>query len=223
MPANERERAVGPDEIDERSFEARVRAEFGYLISEFGFALTKVFDQGREDHAVFKSSTTEVWVLHEHFGLVTVHVGWPLGAGRMARHGLRVIVRDACPEHEASLPDKYTGVAQTLAVHARLLRVAAADLLSGDFSRHDRLNRLGAEAQRRRDKAEFGTSSGETPRFTERPTLPALFADAENEGVRDARVVQAYWDYAYSLAQIGAFLEVDEGTVQAALDRWFGL
>jgi hypothetical protein len=214
---------VGGGETDERSFEARVLAEFGYLISEFGFELTEVFDRGREDHAIFKSSTTEVCIFHAHFGLVTVHVSWPLGAGRMARHGLHLIVRDACPEHEASLPDEYTGEEVTLAVHARLLRIAAADLLVGDFSRHDRLNRVGAEEQRRRHQAEFGTSTGETPRFTERPTLPALFADAHNAGIQKARVVQAFWDYEYTLAQIGRFLEVDETTVQAALDSWFGL
>ena len=109
---------------------------------------------------------------------------------------------------------------ETLAVHAELLRRHAADLLRGKRTRVPRLRRRRAEEVRRDNKERFGTSTGETPRFSGRPPLEELFADVSNDGMKIPRAYQAYWDYAYSLAEIGRFLDVGEEEVQAMLDDW---
>ena len=41
-----------------------------------------------------------------------------------------------------------------------------------------------------------------------------------NEGLVTPRVYQAYWDYAYSLAEVGRFLDLGEEEVQAMLNEW---
>ena len=88
------------------------------------------------------------------------------------------------------------------------------------MSRVPRLRRLRAAETRRENKETFGTSTGETPRFTGRPTLEELFGDVTNEGLVTPRIYQAFWDYAYSLAEIGRFLDLVEEEVQAMLDNW---
>jgi hypothetical protein len=216
---------------DGSSFRNQVLRDFGYLISEYGFELMKVHENEREAGATIVSSTSEVFVLDTHLCALTVLVrrlrrpngsSWP--------HGLLFLVRDSCPEEEAILlaadaliaahrPFRDWGY-KSYEVHAKLLRRAGADMLAGDFSRERRLKRLAAEEQRRRNKATFGTSTGETPRFAETPTLEALFADAANDPPSEARVYQAVWDYNYTLPQISAFLGVDEATVQRMLDVW---
>ena len=45
-------------------------------------------------------------------------------------------------------------------------------------------------------------------RFTGRPTLEEFFADVTNEGLVTTKAYQAYWGYAYSLAEIGRFLDL---------------
>ena len=83
------------------------------------------------------------------------------------------------------------------------LRRHAADLLRGERTRVPRLRRLRAAETRRENKESFGTSTGETPRFSGRPTLEELFADVTNEGLMTPRAYHAVWDYDYPLAKIG--------------------
>ena len=83
-----------------------------------------------------------------------------------------------------------------------------------------RLRRLQAAETRPENKKTFGTSTGETPRFTDRPNLKELFADVTNEGLVTPKAYQAYWDYAYLLAEIGRYLDLGEEEVQAMLDDW---
>ena len=66
----------------------------------------------------------------------------------------------------------------------------------------------------------FGTSTGDTPRFTRRPTLEELFADAKNDGMVQARAYQAYWDYDYNIITIAAYLATSEDDVKGMLAAW---
>ena len=133
-------------------------------------------------------------------------------------HGLVDVVQDRAPEEAARLLAEVASLEEALAVHAELLRRHAGDLLRGERTRVPRLRRLRAAETRYENKETFGTSTGETPRFAGRPTLDELFADVTNEGLVTPRAYQAYWDYAYSLAEIGRFLDLDEEETLAMLD-----
>lgn len=136
------------------------------------------------------------------------------------------LLRDAHPEDEAqlvTLVQENAGLRKVLAAFAASLRRSGSDLLEGDYSRAKRLKRLRAEHERRANQEDWGTSTGETPRFSTRPTLEQLFADATNDGIRAARCYQAVWDYRFSLAELATFLTTDEGEVQRLLDQWEGI
>ena len=201
-----------------------IEAAFGFLIEEFGFELTDSHVGRRESSATFCSPLVRVSVHVDHLPL-GIHVGVGLFEKKGQRtmvdeHGLVMLVRDRAPEEAARLLGEVESLERTLAVHAEFLRRHAADLLRGERTRVPRLRRLRAAETRRENKETFGTSTGETPRFTGRPTLEELFADVTNAGLVTPRVYQAFWDYDYSLAEIGRFLDLDDEDVQAMLDDW---
>ncbi|MEQ8273373.1 MAG: hypothetical protein RMA76_08495 [Deltaproteobacteria bacterium] len=106
-----------------------------------------------------------------------------------------------------------------VALAARTAEYADA-ILAGDFSSFDRLRRERAARVREDNQARWGTATGETPRFDERPTLEALFSDAHNDGLRTARAYQGHWDYAYALEELATFLGESVADVQRRLDDW---
>jgi hypothetical protein len=197
---------------------------FGFLIKERDFELHKAYDGERESGVVYTSPLARVSVHIDHPPLsVGVAVGLyedRATSNRVDEHALIDLVRDRAPDEAAPLRAKVTSLEQTLKLHAALLRRHAADLLAGARDRVPRLRRRRAEAVRRRNKADFGTSTGETPRFADRPTLKALFAGVTDEGLITPRAYQAHWDYGYTLDEIARFLELDEAAVQAMLDAW---
>ena len=197
---------------------------FGFLIEDLGFELVDSHVGQRESSATFCSPLVRVQIHVDHLPL-GVCVGVGLFEKRAQRtmvdeHGLLDVVRDQAPKEAARLVAEVESLEDALAVHAELLHRHAADLLRGERTRVPRLRRLRATETRRENKESFGTSTGETPRFTGRPTLEELFADVTNEGLVTPRAYQAYWDYAYSLAEIGRFLDLGEEEVQAMLDDW---
>jgi hypothetical protein len=199
----------------------RVTDAFSWL-KALGFQTTRSDDGQRESSTQFESSKVRVGVLVDHWGSVNIHIGLLRDGGVLAEnYGLCHVVMDSAPDAVESL--SAGSLTERLAAQAELLKTHAADLLSGDFSRRDRLRRIRAEQTRISRKEHFGTSTGETPRFTERPSLDELFSEADNEGIRDARCVQAYWDYDYSLSEVGTFLSESDDEVQARLDRWDGV
>jgi hypothetical protein len=197
---------------------------FGFLIEEQGFELQKAYDRQRESGVVYVSPRARVDVHIEHLPLgVSVSVGLykdRATSNRVDEHALIDLVQDRTPDEAASMRAKVESLEQTLTLHAALLRRHAADLLGGQQSRVPRLRRRRAEAVRRRNKEAFGTSTGETPRFGDRPTLEALFAGGTDEGLRTPRAYQAHWDYGYTLGAIARFLGLDQAAVQAMLDEW---
>jgi hypothetical protein len=132
---------------------------------------------------------------------------------------LLFLIRDQCPDEEARLAG-VTDLDEHLRVCADLLRRSGASVLAGDVSCTPGIRKLRAEHTRESNRARFGTSTGETPRFDSRPTLAALFAGGSNDGARVARAYQAFWDCGYPLEGIGAFLGISARDVQAMLDQW---
>jgi len=105
---------------------------------------------------------------------------------------------------------------------ANLLGDHARDLLSGDFSVCDEIEPILWADRRTERKREFGTSTGESPRFEGRPTLDELYADLgpDSRWLRVPRTYQAFWDYDYSIEEIATYLETTEAVVEALLLEW---
>ena len=111
---------------------------------------------------------------------------------------------------------------QVLQRLADLLRDHAQDLLSGDFGVCDEIDPILWADRRAQRKRDFGTSTGESPRFEGQPTLAELFADAKPDTpwLRVPRAYQAVWDYGYSIEEIAAHLEIPAAEVDALLLEW---
>jgi len=197
---------------------------FGFLTEEHGFERTDGHTGQRESHVRFMSETTRVTVHVDHLPLSisTAIALFKEGSGRRLVHefGLELVVRDRASDQADGLCGKVESFGEAVTRQAEALRRHAADLLRGERTRLPRLRQVLAAETRRWNKDEFGTSTGETPRFQERPNLEDLFADADNDGLNTARAYQAFWDYDYSLAEIAAFLEETVEQIQARLDDW---
>lgn len=211
-----------------------VRRAFSFLERDYGCVPGEPKVRQRELSLSFASEKVVVTVNHEFFGALDVWLTVRTDDRQSTKvvkketFGLYLLVRDERPEDVSLLlPERLReedgSLESCLGRHAELLARHGRDLLKGDVSRVPRLKRLRAEETRRRNKEEWGTSTGETPRFKERPSLEELFSDATNEGMKSPRAYQGFWDYDYSLTEIAAFLGIDEPDVQALLDEWDGL
>lgn len=211
-----------------RSFRQAAEAAFAFLVEEFGFRGPSVEALLREIHLL--------WI-HEAAG-VSVAVSWELGgeptlalwlrepSGRGRCFGLDVLVADALGGPVASiqldrmaLPAAGSPEARMAAL-APLFRRHAADLLRGDRGRLPRLRTLLARTVRERNRLRYGTSTGESPRFSHRPTLQELFADARDPGLRPPRATQAIHDYAYRVDELADFLACPVADVETLLAEW---
>ena len=217
------------DEVKER-LTRLVRTCFGGLETDLDFALERVDVRQRSFAARFVRGGVTVRINHEfsYSADVAVQVSPnPVKGSRGGLFGLFLLLRDAGADAEQLLPvgpaRDDEALADNLRRQAELLVRYGRDLLEGNLDRVPRLLRLQAAEARRRNKEEWGTSTGESPRFTERPTLEALFSDAVVEGLKSPRAYQAFWDWDYPLADIAEFLGTDEDGVQALLDEWDGV
>lgn len=192
---------------------ALITDAFRFLIDELGYEVVHAHDGDREVDVVFARPPRRVVVNVEVFSSISVMIHDAAHAGHAL--GLLAAVHDRCPDEVPRL-DAIDPLADQLRVRADLLRRCAGDLLAGDATRAPRLRRFQAERRRADNQARFGTATGESPRFTTRPTLAALFEIPPTE----ARAYQAVWDYGYSCAEVAAFLGVTADDVQALLDRW---
>jgi len=206
------------------SISERVLRAFNFLVTEFSFEVEDTHDGQREISVSFKCNNTEVYIFYEIYGSISVIVNRLNSDQSRDGFGLRFIVRDAHPDDETQLDaNAYVdldALPDALERQAKALRKSGADMLHGDFSRATRVKQLQVEEHRRYNIATFGTSTGETPRFSTQPTLEKLFADAAGEVLLNARCYQALWDYHYSLEEIAAYLNVTTPDVQKRLDRW---
>ena len=197
---------------------------FSFLTKELDFERTEVRSGQREGHVRFVSPTTRVTVHLDYspLQLSTAVALFKEGTERRMVHefGLELVVRDRNPGAADHLCGEVVSVGKAAASQADALRRYAADLLRGDRQRLPRLRRAQATEGRRQDKEEFGTSTGETPRFKSKPSLEELFADADDDELNTARTYQAFWDYGYTLDEIAAFLGETGQGIQARLDDW---
>jgi hypothetical protein len=212
-------------------FESTVLDAFRFLVDDLGFRHVETFDYSRERSVHFRNDTTEISV-HDEAGCRPWVVLGRLDQGRVAEsHGLFILLRLRCPEREVELeckstffgPSEYEELSRAIRVRAELVQKWALDILNGDFSVFPALRVLGAVHTREENIRDFGTSTGETPRFKHRPTLEELFADAKNDGMVQARAYQAYWDYDYNIITIAGFLGIGEDDVKGMLAAWDGL
>jgi hypothetical protein len=217
---------------------------FNFLTTEYGFEHVSTSEYGHECDLTFWNQTTEVSVDYELGG------GPSVSLGKLERtdgktvdtrlYPLRAVVAERCPEN---LPKIEWGHANgkaseqdlhdALHAYAALLKEYAGDMLGGDFGVVPALKKRTAEFRRQWNKEVFGTYSGESPRFSARPTLAELFADAKsvdptleqifgnalNQDKTGYRAYQTYWDYEYPVAEIAAFLNVDEAAVERMLEE----
>jgi hypothetical protein len=208
-----------------REIEAATRA-FAFLVDELESAPPAVSAGPRECALTWVLADASVRVFFEPFALP--HAGVRVFSAEEPRRALAdlpllLLVRDAAPAQEDVLRSLTGPPEETLPRLAGFVRRAAGDLLCGDRARLPRLLRAAADERRRRAREQFGTSTGESPRFDRRPSLAELFSDVTNEGLRAPRAYQAFWDYDYPLAAIATFLGCDEPAVQALLDVWDGV
>ncbi len=203
----------------ERAAETVV-AVFEPVAERYGLALHEVRAWEREARVAFAGGDV-VLQIHLEVGCDPyVTAGVRDGEG----FGLRQIVGDRAPELEGELvstaEETQGAMLERLAV---LTDRMAHDVLGGDCSSFPRLRRVRARQTREDNWRDFGTSTGETPRFEHRPTLEQLFADAANDGMVDARVYQAVWDYEFTIAELAEHCDSTATEIQARLDRWDGL
>jgi len=154
----------------------------------------------------------------------------PGGEGRIYRTcPLAYLLAHRCPEKRSWL-----GMAGDVASRgsedlravlrelAQLLSGCAADLLGGTAGIPDEIMAEVAADRRRQLKLCFGTSTGESPRFQSRPSLPDLFSDVTDETLwlRVPRTVQAIYDYGYSVNDVATFLGLSPLVVRAFVAQW---
>jgi hypothetical protein len=125
-------------------------------------------------------------------------------------------------------------IERLLREYETLLRQNARDVLTGDFGIFPELKRVAAEHRRNWNKETFGTSTGESPRFTSRPTLQQVFEDAKemdpeldrlfggrlNQDKTATRIYEAYWDHQFSIREIADYLNESEESVHRQLEEY---
>jgi hypothetical protein len=201
-------------------FRDAVAKSFGFLVADLGFADAGETSSHRDIEVAFVLGAVRVVVGYEVGSEPWVYFDFMTADGRQS-FGLHIVVED-----RSGTQEPLARVAAASSVQAKvqaladLTREYGQPLLSGDPSSIQNLQRLRARFMREQNQQMFGTSTGETPRFTTRPTLPELFAEASNDDITCARAYQAVWDYGYSNAEIGAFLGMTIDDVQELLDRW---
>ncbi len=206
----------------------------GFLVTEFGCTLVAPVGppHPREASVFFRNATTSV---HVHFDAFVPRPD--VGLRRLARDpdgpqtvplARLVALRAPAAQPGVPLAAPIPGPAPTappdleaaLVEMGALLRQHAADVLRGDFRVFAELRPLLCAERRAENQRRFGTSTGESPRFTGRPTLAELFADLTTPWLRVPRAYQAVWDYGYSRAEIAAHLAISEPAVEELLAEW---
>lgn len=201
-------------------FRQAVASSFAFLVSDFGFVAAGETSSHRDIEVAFARDTTRVVVGYEIGSEPWVYIDLMTNGGRQ-EVGLHVVVQDRTgtqsPFERVTTASSVQSKVQAL---SDLTREHGHSLLSGDTSSIPNLLRLRAKFMRDQNRELFGTSTGETPRFATRPTLPELFADVANDDMRCARAYQAVWDYEYSHAEISEFLVITASDVEELLQRW---
>ncbi len=204
-----------------------MRRSFAFLQSEHGFYLRHDHAIAREVNIEYERPAARVSIFYEAFSEPDVTVSLRID-GKWLQFSLGLILVHSLGN---SVPLDAVRAAPSLPAKVQMLadltRKYARPLLMGDPWAIKSLRTLRAEWLRKRvievreeNKRRGFTSTGETPRFTTRPTLAQLFAGTPNASHRMVRIYQAVWDYHYSLQEVATFLGMTKDAVQSELDRW---
>lgn len=225
-------------------FRQAVNEVFEPLFTEFGFQHVETLQYMSECILKYRNQTAGINILYEWESQVSI--------------SLVKLERTASEVTEASKGDflfllkirqpsidtnKFHGgdkewtnayVEQLLREYVTLLSENARDVLTGDFSIFPELKKLAAEHRRTWNKETFGTSTGESARFSTRPTLEQVFEGAKevdpelvrlfggklNQDKTDSRIYEAYWDHAFSILEIADYLNETEESIQRRLEQY---
>lgn len=214
------------------------------LFTEFGFRHVETLEYMPECLVKYHNETTGLHFTYEWKSRLWVSLVRLKRIGRevaeIAKSDFLFVLQIRQPEIDSS---EFHGgdkewttafVEELLRDYVMLLRKSAPDILTGDFSIFPELEKLAAANRRKWNKEMFGTSSGESARFTTRPTLEQVFAGAKdrdpeldrffgrklNQDRTDVCIYDSYWDHQYSIREIADFLNVSEESIQSSLDEY---
>lgn len=209
--------------------------EFAFLAAAFKLELASDLSapDSRENSVRLRNEHVVVSLVFESMPpMLNVGVSQlaPGTEGRIVRTcPLVYLLAHRCPEKRAWLGNAgerasygHEELRAVLRELAQLLAGCIGDLLAGKADIPEAIMAEVAADRRRQLKLCFGTSTGESPRFQGRPSLPELFSDVSEETLylRVPRTVQAVYDYSYSVRDVAEFLGLSELVVRAFIAQW---
>ncbi len=203
-------------------FRHAASSAFSFLVTELGFLGPDTSADEREISIIFRRAGVAVVLRYEPGCEPSVGVSILPKGDRGRNFGLPGIIAEhlGIPDPHSVLP-QWSSLQPYLAEPADLLKVHAAGILAGQQDRLPGLRRWQAQRKRQENQERYGTSTGETPRFPKRPSLPQLFSDTSgNPGLQEPRAYQAVWDYGFSVAEVADFLNCSNDEVSRLLSAW---
>jgi len=215
------------ERIDHFAFFKQATAEtFKFLTTDSGFECVSTVQRMPDCMIQYQNATTGIRVYYELNSQLSVDIA-------KLRHTATEVIEDKSYDllllmkirHPEIDVHKFYGgdkewtnnyIERLLREYASFLRQEARDVLTGDFKIFPALKELAAQYRRQSTKELFGTYTGESPRFSKRPTLEDIFADAREQN-KTLRIYEAHWDHQYSTKEIAAFLNVTDEVVKQAL------
>src|SRR5882724_1401861 len=225
-------------------FKQAVTDIFESVLTEFGLKHVATVEDMPDCVIKYQNETTGVSVRYEWKSQVSVNLveleRTPTEVTEQKRYDLLLLMEIRRPEidpHKFYRDDKnWTNnyIEELLRAYGSFLRDDARDVLTGDFSIFPELKKLSAKYRRQKNKEYFGTYTGESPRFSTRPTLEQVFAGAKdvdpelerlfggslNQDKTQLRIYEAYWDHQYSIREIADFLSRTEESIRRGLDDY---
>jgi hypothetical protein len=217
---------------------------FQFLITDFGFSYVETLEHIPDCVIKYQNRTTGIYVDYELKSYLSIDIVKLSHAATEViedkSYDLLLLMELRHPATDAHMfyggENEWTNeyLEQLLREYASFLKEHAQDVLTGDFSIFPELKKLSAYYRRQKNKEYFGTYSGGSPRFSERPTLAEVFAgstdvDPElerlfagklNQDKTQSRIYEAYWDHQYSILEIAEFLNRTEESIKRELDDY---
>ena len=224
-------------------FRQAVDRILGPLFREFGFQHVETLEFMPDCVVKYLNATTGINVRYEWESQVSISLVRLERKGsevtEAAQYDLLFLMQLRQPEIDVNkfFGDKEwtdTYVEERLREYAIFLKESARDVLTGDFSVFPELKKLTDQNRRKKNKEMFGTSTGESARFSTRPTLEQLFEGAKdvdpelerlfggkiNQDKTVSRIYEAYWDHEFSVAEIARYLNETEESILQQLEQY---
>ena len=162
---------------------------FEFLITDFGFSYIDTVVHAPDCVIEYQNETTGITVRYEWASQISVSlIKLKRESNKVLvdkRYPLLLLMEIRRPSTDATMfsgthkiwTNEY--VEKLLREFANALREDGGDVLRGDFRIFAELKRRRAHYRRQQNKEDFGTYTGESPRFSSQPTLEEVFADAE--------------------------------------------